>query len=226
MPAVVPYGHEPARVWQDGGMDVESRLAWIAGELRAMAGTGLHYTTNPYDRERYQRIRDHAAELLSMVDARPLDELRRVFHADLGVRTPIVCVEGAIFDEAGRVLVVQRADSGAWCLPGGVAEVGEPPSAGAEREVREETGLEVRAARLLAVYDNHTWRLPSIATHAYYVIFECERIGGELTPSIETSDFRWVGLDDLDGLTLYKTHLHKVPNVLRLYAERAPADYH
>jgi len=96
-------------------------------------------------------------------------------------------------------------------------------------------GIRIPVARLaelrnlrgvLAVYDNHTWRLPSIATHAYYVIFECERIGGELTPSIETSDFRWVGLDDLDGLTLYKTHLHKVPNVLRLYAERAPADYH
>ena len=137
-------------------------------------------------------------------------------------------VVGGYVVRGGRVLLLWHGGLSRWVPTGGRIELasGEYPHEALIREVREETGLEVRAARLLAVYDNHTWRLPSIATHAYYVIFECERIGGELTPSIETSDFRWVGLDDLDGLTLYKTHLHKVPNVLRLYAERAPADYH
>lgn len=207
--------------------DVESRLARIADELRAFAATGLHFTKDPYDRERYERIREHAAELLSMVDTRPLDVLRQTFHADVGVRTPIVCVEGAIFDDAGRVLVVQRADSGEWCLPGGVAEVGEAPSVGAEREVWEETGLRVRARRVLAVYDNLSWRLPWIATHAYYLVFECEQLGGTLTPSIETTAFRWIGPDELDAIPLYRTHRYKVPEVLKLHrTPDAPTVFH
>jgi ADP-ribose pyrophosphatase YjhB (NUDIX family) len=207
--------------------DVESRLARIADELRAFAATGLYFTKDPYDRERYERIREHAAELLSMVDTRSADDLRQVFHADVGVRTPIVCVEGAIFDDAGRVLVVQRADCGEWCLPGGVAEVGESPSTGAEREVREETGLQVRARRVIAVYDNMTWRLPSIAVQAYYLVFECERLGGELTPSIETTDFRWLSPDELESVPLYRTHRFKVPEALRMHANPdAPTIFH
>jgi 8-oxo-dGTP pyrophosphatase MutT (NUDIX family) len=207
--------------------DVASRIARIADELRAFAATGLHFTKDPYDRERYERIREHAAELLSIVDTRPLAELRQLFHADVGVRTPIVCVEGAVFDDAGRVLVVQRADSGEWCLPGGVAEVGETPSFGAEREVWEETGLRVQARRVLAVYDNLFWGLPSIATHAHYLIFECEYRSGTLTPSIETTAFRWVGPEDLDSVTLYRTHRFKVPEVLRLHrAPEAPTVFH
>ena len=197
--------------------DVEDRLARIADELRGFAATGLHFTRDPYDRERYLRIRDHAAELLALVDTRSADQLCQVFHEDVEARTPIVCVDGAIFDDDGRVLLVQRADSGQWCLPGGASDVGEPPSAGAEREVREETGLEVRATRVIGVYDNLSWGLPSVATHAYYLVFECERVGGTLTISHETTDFRWVGEADLPSVALFRGHRWKVPAALRMY---------
>ena len=56
-----------------------------------------------------------------------------------------VSVAAVVLDDAGRALVIQRRDNGAWQLPGGVLELDEPIEAGVRREVLEETGLEVEA---------------------------------------------------------------------------------
>jgi ADP-ribose pyrophosphatase YjhB (NUDIX family) len=207
--------------------DPSVRVAHIADELRALAANGLNYGRDPYDIERFHRIRDLAAELMAVVDPRPAAEIRREFRGDLGIRTPSVAVDGAIFDEEGRLLLVQRADSLTWCMPGGAADVGESPSAAAEREVREETGLVVRASRLLGLYDNRTFGVPSVATHAYYIVFACERLGGELTRSLETSDFRWVTEEEAGALNLYRSHVHKVPEAFRTHrSPQAGAAFH
>jgi ADP-ribose pyrophosphatase YjhB (NUDIX family) len=207
--------------------DLGPRLARMADELRALAANGLVYGRDPYDIERYHRVRRLAAELTALGDTRTADEIERVYRADLTYRTPAVAVDAAIFDERDRVLLVQRADSGTWCLPGGAADVGESPSAAVEREAREETGLTVRARRLVALYDNRTFGLPSSVAHAYYVIFECDRVGGELRTSNETSDFRWATEAEAVGLDLYRSHVHKVPAAFRLHrTPNGPADFH
>lgn len=194
-------------------------IAAAADQLRAIAANGLHFgSRDPYDVERFHQVRAIAATLLGLVDSRSTVEIERIFHEDVEFRTPAVAVEGAIFDDQGRLLLVERADSRQWCIPGGSADVGESPSAGAVREVREETGLLVRAERLLGVYDNKTWNLPSIAVHAYYLIFECVVVGGTLTPSHETTDFRWVTQAQSRELPLYRSHVAKVPEVFRLHA--------
>jgi ADP-ribose pyrophosphatase YjhB (NUDIX family) len=77
-----------------------------------------------------------------------------VFRGNLGMRTPLLSVDAAVFDESGRLVLIQRADNGAWAMPGGAAEVGETPAEAVAREVREETGLEVRAVQLLGIYDS------------------------------------------------------------------------
>jgi ADP-ribose pyrophosphatase YjhB (NUDIX family) len=191
--------------------DPESRIAGIADELRAMAGNGLHFSRDVYDLERYRRLRELTATLLSLVDRRSTVELERIMHEDLEVHTPIVAVDAAIFDADGRLLLAQRVDSGQWCMPGGAADVGESPSVGAVREAREETGLEVRATRVIGVFDNRSFGLPSVARHAYYLVFECEVVGGTLTPSVETTDFVWVTEDQAMKLDLFRTHTKKVP---------------
>jgi ADP-ribose pyrophosphatase YjhB (NUDIX family) len=196
-------------------------IASIADELRAIAGNGLYYGRDPYDLVRYRRLRELAASLLSLVDERSTMELERIFHEDVQTHTPIVAVDGAVFDDDGRLLLAQRADSGDWCLPGGAADVGESPSAGAEREVREETGLEVKAKRVIGVFDNQSFALPSIARHAYYLVFECDVLGGTLTPSIETTDFVWATEEQAMALPLFRTHLKKVP--LAFAAHRDPS---
>jgi ADP-ribose pyrophosphatase YjhB (NUDIX family) len=208
-------------------VDVGSRIAEIADELRALAGNGLYFTKDPYDRERFERTQALAADLYAIVDTRDADEIARILHEDLTAQTPIVAVDGAVFDDDGRLLLAKRADTGLWCIPGGGSDVGESPSAGAEREVREETGLLVRATRLLMACDNRTMGLPSVARHAYYLVFECELLGGELTPSNETTEFRWVTAEEAASLDLFRSHIYKVPEVFRLHAAPdAPAAFH
>jgi ADP-ribose pyrophosphatase YjhB (NUDIX family) len=204
-------------------VDVGTRIGLIADELRALAGNGLFFTKDPYDKERFERIQVLAAALYAIVDTRDEDEIARILHEDLSAQTPIVAVDGAVFDADGRLLLAKRADSGLWCIPGGASDVGESPSAGAEREVREETGLVVRATRLLMACDNRSMGLPSVARHAYYLVFECELLGGELTPSIETTEFRWVTPDEAASLELFRSHIYKVPEVFRLHADPGAA---
>jgi ADP-ribose pyrophosphatase YjhB (NUDIX family) len=228
--AMAPSGlpdAEGATMIEDTRAEVSARIGQIADELRAHAANGLFFTKDPYDRDRYQKIQLLSAELMAMVDSRSTVDLERMFREDTHGRTPAVAVDGAVFRADGRLLLAERADSREWCIPGGAVDVGEPPSAAAEREVREETGLTVRAVRLLGLYDNRSWNMPSVLSHAYYLLFECELLDGELTPSSETTDFRWVTEEEAGELTLFRSHVYKVPEAFRLHrAPDAPTAFH
>jgi ADP-ribose pyrophosphatase YjhB (NUDIX family) len=202
-----------------------TRIGELADELRALAANGIHYHINEYDLGRYQRVQAIAAELLATVDTRDAAELARVFRGDLDVRTPLVSADAAVFDPDGRLLLVQRTDSGDWCMPGGAADVGESPAHAAQREAYEESGFVVRASRLLGVFDNRAWRGEiESARHIYHLVFACEQVGGEASVSIETSAVRWVDEAEAAALPLFRTHARKVPIVFRLYREPyAPA---
>src|SRR3954471_1572104 len=97
---------------------VTARLALIADEIRSLSNNGLHYGSNPYDIDRYQRLLKMAAELLSLAAAQPLDEIERVFVDDIGIHTPLAGVDAAVVDEMGRILLIQRADNHLWAMPG------------------------------------------------------------------------------------------------------------
>ncbi len=196
------------------------RIAQLADELRALAANGVYYHVNEYDLGRYQRIQAIAAELLAMTDTRSALEIERVYRGDLGLRTPLVAADAATFDHDGRLLVVQRADSGLWCMPGGACDVGERPSRAAEREAYEESGFTVRAARVLGVYDNRARPVePEAATHIYHLVFECGLIAGEPRLSVETSDVRWVTEAEAEELPLFRTHARKIPDAFRVHRE-------
>ncbi len=211
----------------DATIDLGARISEIADELRAMAANGLHYGTDEYDRARYHRTMDLAAELLAIADTRPSADIVAMFRGDLTFRTPHVGADGAVFDSDGRVLLAQRADNGLWCLPGGSAEVGEPPSVVAAREVWEETGLRVRPTRLLGIFDNRVFVSSAGRPHAYHLVFQCEVVGGELALSSETVDLRWVDEPQAVSLPLFGTHAQKIPEAFRLFREpHAPAQFH
>lgn len=202
----------------DDGPDVDpgTALARLAERVRAIACAGLTYTKDSYDRERYDHLVGIAAELLSFADSRALSEIERAYRGDLALRTPFVGADAAIFDEAGRILLVQRTDSGHWCMPGGACDVGESPSTAAEREAWEETGLQVKARRLLGVFDG--FRLPSRgAIQVYHVLFHCDVVGGELTTTNETTDYGWFSEAEAQKLTLFRGHVVKVPTAFRAH---------
>jgi ADP-ribose pyrophosphatase YjhB (NUDIX family) len=203
------------------------RIAQIADQLSALAHNGLHYTGDEYDAGRYRTIQTLAVELLSIVDTREAGRLERLLTDGVGLRTPLVGADTATFDGSGRLLLARRADTGLWCLPGGATEVGESASAAAEREAWEETGLRVRATRLLALYDNRLFAIPSPEAHMYHAVFQCEPVGGRLTTSRETTELRWVDEHEAAALPKFRGHVEKVPMAFRLYhAPAAGAVFH
>jgi ADP-ribose pyrophosphatase YjhB (NUDIX family) len=154
-----------------------------ADRLQASARTGLFFANNEYDRERYQEIVAVAAEMAGLVTERAPVEIAAIWARDVGYVTPRVGVGAAIFDEQGGLLLQKRLDSGLWALPVGFCEVGETPTEGIAREVREETGLIVRPERLLGVYDCRGG--PWLLHHLYNIVFWCSVQSGRLTPTTE-----------------------------------------
>ena len=123
----------------------------------------------------------------------------------------------AIFDDQGRVLLTKRRDNGQWCLPSGGAEPGESVAEACEREVLEETGLNVRVERLVGVY-SHPDQLVIYADggkfHIVALHFKAEVTGGTLGISDETSDFGYFTVQELDGLDMLGRHKDRILDTL------------
>jgi ADP-ribose pyrophosphatase YjhB (NUDIX family) len=160
-------------------------LEW-AREIQALAQTGYHYSTDNYNRERYVRLAEIAAEIISSYSQLAFQPLVEVFQAQVGYATPRVDVRGAVFQDGKLLMVRERADGG-WTLPGGWADVGDVPSRAAEREVLEEAGLEVKACKVVGLYDANRVG-PLEVFHAFKIVFLCELLNGEPRSSEETSD--------------------------------------
>lgn len=171
----------------------------VARELQALSQTGLTFAKDHFDRQRYQRISDIAAEMIARSSGVAVESVRGVFDAQSGYATPKVDVRGAVFRDDGHVLMVRETlDHGRWTLPGGWADVNQTPREACEREIHEESGYLARCTKLAACYDRTTQgHTPPHAFYVYKLFFICELTGGEATTSDETSEVAW-----LDPMTL------------------------
>jgi ADP-ribose pyrophosphatase YjhB (NUDIX family) len=160
-------------------------LDW-AREIQALSQSGSHYAVNDYDRQRYARLAEIAVEIIQEHAALPRDDLVNWYAQQKGYATPNVDVRGAVFRDSELLMVRERMDGG-WTMPGGWADVGNLPSEAAEREVWEEAGFKVQARRVIGVYDANRSG-PLELFHAFKIVFLCELLSGEATPSSETSE--------------------------------------
>ncbi len=169
-------------------------LDW-AREIQALSQTGAHFTENEYQRERYLRLTEIAAEMMAEYSGQQDTNLVELFSRQVGYATPKVDVRGAVFRDGSLLLVKERMDNG-WTMPGGWADVGDIPSAAVEREVWEEAGFRVVARKVVGVYDaNRTG--PLEVFHAFKMVFLCELIDGEPRPSLETSEVAFFPQSDI-----------------------------
>jgi ADP-ribose pyrophosphatase YjhB (NUDIX family) len=150
---------------------------------------------------RYKAVREIAAEMMADGSASAIAPIRDLFASQTGYATPKVDVRGAVFRE-DSILLVQEREDGGWTLPGGWADVGESPAEAAAREVREESGYETRAAKLLALYDRNRHGHSPIPFHAYKLFFQCDLMGGEPASSHEASSVDWFAEDGLPALSI------------------------
>ena len=178
-------------------------LDW-AKRLQAIAQTGLTYAKDPYDIERYRSVRQIAAEMLAAnTSSVSSGKLLELFALDIGYATPKIDVRAAVFSDEG-ILLVREVSDGAWTLPGGWADVGDSPSLAAVREVKEESGYDVVARKLAAVYDRDHERHghPAMPYHVYKLFFLCEAVGGAAKTSSETDAVSFFAEDRIPPLSL------------------------
>lgn len=187
-------------------MENSSPPRWLewAREIQALSQTGFHYAENDFQRERYERLMEIAAEIIEAHSELTFPRLTDVFRAQIGYATPRIDVRGAVFRDGKLLLVRERLDGG-WTLPGGWADVGDMPSQAIEREVWEEAGFKVKASRVIAVYDAN--RAGSLELfHAFKIVFLCDLVSGNARVSNETSEVGFFGLHEIPApLSRYRT---------------------
>ncbi|GAA0470907.1 NUDIX hydrolase N-terminal domain-containing protein [Halococcus dombrowskii] len=177
----------------------------LLDELRVMAQAGLFFADDPYDRERYERILELVGEYYGMTLDVPPEEIHDRLARDLGYVTPNVGVKAAIFDDEGRMLLMQRPEgseyvAGTWDIPGGAVEPLEPPAETAIRETREETGLAVETIEVVDAYMMEPNRLNP---HGHVLLlYLCEVTGGTLGLSHEGDALDYWEIEDVPAWTL------------------------
>jgi len=192
-------------------------LEW-AREIQALAQTGHHYAENHYQQERYQRLSEIAAEIVSTHSELAFEPLRDVFNRQIGYATPRVDVRCAAFKDGKLLLVRERQDDG-WTMPGGWADIGDTPAQSAEREVMEEAGFRVKASRVIGVYDaNRTGPLELF--HAYKIVFLGDILSGEARTSQETSEVEFFALDEIpETLSGERTRLRHILDAFQAFRD-------
>jgi len=202
-----------------------TQIAAWADKLRDLSALGLHFADNPYDRERYQTVQDMAMSMLALATDAPLEQLEPLRAPVFSRPTPLVGGGAAIIDLQGRILLIQRADSAKWAMPGGALEVGETPVEGASREALEETGVHCRPVALVGVFDSRLCGTPT-RHHMYHISFLCEPLPGvEQEPPChahEVLDMRWFAEDELPS-DLDPGHVSRIPEAYRVWREKGRA---
>jgi ADP-ribose pyrophosphatase YjhB (NUDIX family) len=178
-------------------------LAW-AQEIFSLSQSGLAYSGNEYDKERYKRLQDITAEMIASQSTVSKEAVLDTFSMQAGYITPKVDVRGAVIRE-GKILLIQERADGNWAMPGGWADLGDSPASVAEREVWEESGFRVKADKVVAVIDANRLE-PMEFYHAYKIIFLCQLLEGEPRTSYETLAVDFFDLDHLPPLSVYRTN--------------------
>ena len=200
-------------------------LNWCQ-RLQAIAQTGLTFARDPYDRERYEALRDIAVEMLAAGSAAAPAVIHGLLSAETGYATPKVDVRAVVFRE-DRLLFVRERSDGCWTLPGGWADVAASPAENVVREVREESGYEVRADRLLAVYDRSLHpHQPPFPFHIYKLFMLCTLVGGAAASTLETDDVGFFGEHELPELSLTRITRGQVLRMFEHHRQPGlPADF-
>ena len=175
----------------------EKWLEW-AIELQSLAQAGLTYGKDVYDRERYERIRDISAEILSYKTDISVEKVKNLFCNEVGYQTPKLDTRAAVFEHEKILLV--KENNGKWSLPGGWVDVNLSVKENTVKEVKEESGLDVTADRIIAIQDRDRHNLPAYAYGVCKIFVLCSVLGGEFEKNIETTEFRYFNKAELPEL--------------------------
>lgn len=197
---------------------MEKWLKW-AIEIQSLAQSGLAYTQNKYDIERYERLREISAEILAEKTALNLDKVKNLFCNETGYQTPKLDTRAAIFKD-NKILLVHE-NNGTWALPGGWCDVLESIKSNTEKEVKEETGLDAKALKIISIQDRNKHNKPIYAYGVCKVFVLCDILGGEFIENIETTEIQYFSLGDLpNNLAEEKSNQEQIEMCFNAYHDK------
>ncbi|MCL2774463.1 MAG: NUDIX hydrolase [Oscillospiraceae bacterium] len=174
-------------------------LDWVI-ELQAIAQAGLYYSKDVYDLERFERIREITAEMMSVKSGLSIETVKDLFCNEMGYQTPKMDTRAAMFQD-DKILLVKEKTTDTWSLPGGWVDVNESVKSNTIKEVREEAGLEVETIKLIAVQDRNKHNKPKYAYGICRIFVLCKIISGSFKENSETSDSGFFAVDNLPMLS-------------------------
>jgi 8-oxo-dGTP pyrophosphatase MutT (NUDIX family) len=170
----------------------------LLDEVRAIASTGLHYSTNPFDRERYERLLELAAQEYAERSSLTPADVRARFDNHIGYVSASVGADAAIFDDDDQILLVRRVDDGHWGLIAGWVDPNEPPEATVVREIQEEVGLQARIDGLVGVFFRPA-SFDGLPHGTVSIVYLCSVIGGTVrTQPHEVHEAVYRAIDDVE----------------------------
>jgi ADP-ribose pyrophosphatase YjhB (NUDIX family) len=189
----------------------DAQLARWSEALSSIARTGLAFTQNLYERERYEEVLHVAADIKAALEESAESRRERghfvqewmdnIGEGIPGYVTPKVAIGAIVGNDDGEILLVKRAPSGVWLFPSGWADVGYSAAEVVVKEVREETGIDAEPVQLLGVVDG--MRMGFTKFGMYMLLFHCRAVGGELVPHpLETDGCGWFSRDELPTPTV------------------------
>ncbi|MEX0289092.1 MAG: NUDIX hydrolase N-terminal domain-containing protein [Flavobacteriaceae bacterium] len=189
-------------------------LKW-AIELQFIAQAGLTYSKDPFDLERFERIREISAEVMSLKSGWDLERVKDVFCNETGFQTPKMDTRAAIFRHNKILLVKEK--NGTWSLPGGWVDVDESIKSNTIKEVKEESGYNAIPIKLIAVQDRKKHNKPLYAYGVCKIFVLCEIAEDKFTPNIETVDREFFTIDELPVLATEKNTMEQITLCFEAY---------
>lgn len=193
----------------------ETNWSEWAVRLQALAQNGLAYQPEPFDRERYEEIRDIARNMLETASGLPKSVVADLFTSEDGYQTPKIDTRAAIFND-DKILLVQESN-GLWALPGGWCDVQESIMSNTIKEVKEEAGFDVKARRLVAVQDKRKNNVSNTAIRVIKHFVLCDYLSGDFVANSETLDARYFDVKHLPELSRNKTTAEQIELCYQAY---------
>lgn len=200
-------------------MDKDEKWLQWAVELQSLAQAGLYYAKDKFDIERYERMREITAEMLSYKTEIPIDKIKNLFCSETGYQTPKLDSRAAIFND-DKILLVKE-NNHTWSLPGGWVDVDLSVKENTIKEVKEESGLDVTADMIIAVQDREKHNLPVYAYKVCKIFILCTVIGGRFEENIETIESKYFGVDELPALATEKNNEEQIKLCFEAYHSKS-----
>ena len=175
-----------------------------AQELQFLSQCSLAYSKDKFDRERSERIREIACEMLSYKYDIPIEKVKLDFAGELGYQTPKVETRAAVFKD-NKILLVKEQFDGKWALPGGYQDVNMSIKENAIKEASEEAGAVVNPVKIIAVLDYNRHHHVNFPFGMVKVFVLCEYVSHSFVENTETLGAEFYSLDELPELSTTRT---------------------